>query len=609
LQAFLVRQDESAFGALLRRHGPMVLGVCRRVLCNEADAEDAFQATFLVLVRKASSVVPREAVGSWLHGVAYRTALHARAAASRRRAKERKMRRPEVRHDDPVRDLLPLLDQELGRLPDRYRLPLLLCDLEGRTRKEVARQLGWPEGSVAGRLARARALLARRLTRRGLVLSSGGLLAALADKAVAAVPGPLLVATARTAVAYAAGSTVGVVPTSVANLAQGVMKAMLLTRLKIVSALVLILVGLGLTASGLLPGTQAAPEPPAITGPGAESPPVESKSRPAQDQPSPKKSDDGQKEPGTWKLDSVPVPSDGEIYAAAFSPDGKLLATGSLSMNKGKGLQQVALIETATGKVIRFMDGPEGSVLAVAFSPDGKHVVSAGTDKTITFWDVATGAQFRKLHGHTDFVRALAFSPDARVLASGSYDRSVRLWPLTPAAGPVQHNAPHEGNVLAVAFSPDGRLLASAGADKQVLVWDVAGGKVLYTLKHEGSNSVGALGFSPDGRVLASGSADPGNQTRLFGKVRLWDVRTGKLLRKMGQNNGAVISLAFSPDGRSLVSGSAADGTVHLWDVASGQSQVLATEHKRSVRAAFSPDGRTLATWSADKTVKLWHRK
>src|SRR5687767_7254020 len=144
LERFLSRREEGAFAALLRRHGPMVWGVCRRLLPCAHDAEDAFQATFLVLVRKAASVVPREMVGNWLYGVAHQTALHARRTAARRGAREVQVTQmPDtaaVQHD-PWSDLRPVLDQELSHLPDNYRAVIVLCDLEGRTRKEVARQL------------------------------------------------------------------------------------------------------------------------------------------------------------------------------------------------------------------------------------------------------------------------------------------------------------------------------------------------------------------------------------------------------------------------------------------------------------------------------------
>src|SRR5437016_3858172 len=176
LTLFIERRDEAAFEALVRRHGPMVLGVCRRLLRNHQDAEDAFQATFLVLVRKAASVLPRGLVANWLYGVARQTALKARATVATREGRERQvatMPEPAGREQDLWCELQPLLDEELGRLPDKYRAVLVLCDLEGKTRKEAARQLRVPEGTVAGRLARARAMLAMRLARRGLVVSGG----------------------------------------------------------------------------------------------------------------------------------------------------------------------------------------------------------------------------------------------------------------------------------------------------------------------------------------------------------------------------------------------------------------------------------------------------
>src|SRR5262249_9147607 len=169
LASFVERRDEAAFAALVRRHGPMVLGVCRRVLGCTHDAEDAFQATFLVLARKAASIAPRELVGNWLHGVARRTALCARAAQRRRRAREKQMKampHPTVEPDAAWQELQALLDQELGQLPVLYRAPVVLCDLEGRSRKEVARHLGVPEGTLSSRLATARRLLAARLARR-----------------------------------------------------------------------------------------------------------------------------------------------------------------------------------------------------------------------------------------------------------------------------------------------------------------------------------------------------------------------------------------------------------------------------------------------------------
>jgi RNA polymerase sigma factor (sigma-70 family) len=175
LELFITQRDETAFEELMRRHGPMVWGVCQRVIPNSHDAEDAFQATFLVLVRKAGSVRPREMVGNWLYGVAYRTALEARKTVVNRRVKERQvidMPRRET-EKETWEELRAVLDQELTRLPDKYRAVLVLCDLEGKTRKKVAQQLNLPDGTVASRLASARRMLAKRLSRRGFMISGG----------------------------------------------------------------------------------------------------------------------------------------------------------------------------------------------------------------------------------------------------------------------------------------------------------------------------------------------------------------------------------------------------------------------------------------------------
>jgi RNA polymerase sigma factor (sigma-70 family) len=266
LASFIDQKDEAAFEALVRRHGPMVFGVCRRVIRNHHDAEDAFQATFLVLARKASSVKPRERVANWLHGVALRTAMKAKAMTAKRQGREKQvteMPEPELTQQDQWRDLQPLLDQELNGLPENYRLPILLCDLEGKTIKEATQQLGWPQGTLAGRLARGRKLLAKRLANRGVVLSAGSLAAVLAPNVGSAgVPTSLISSTVKAAARIAAGQATlaGVVPAKVAALMEGVLKAMLLSKLK-TRAVGLLLVALVCAAAGAIYQAQAAEQP------------------------------------------------------------------------------------------------------------------------------------------------------------------------------------------------------------------------------------------------------------------------------------------------------------------------------------------------------------
>jgi RNA polymerase sigma factor (sigma-70 family) len=269
LEGFLSRRDEASFAALVRRHGPMVLAVCRRVLRQEQDAEDAYQATFIVLARRAGSLRSRELVGNWLHGVAYRTALRARTMNARRRAREqqaRELARPDPATDDGWQELLPLLDRELDRLPERYRVAVVLCDLEGRTRREAARQLGVPEGTLSGRLTRAHRLLARRMARYGLAPMAGALAALLGrDAASAGVPRGLEAAAARAAALATGGQVLaaGAVPARVLALTEGVIKTMLLAKLKTFVAVAFVLfVSLGALGLTYRPGVAQSPPKP-----------------------------------------------------------------------------------------------------------------------------------------------------------------------------------------------------------------------------------------------------------------------------------------------------------------------------------------------------------
>jgi RNA polymerase sigma factor (sigma-70 family) len=257
LGRFIEHRDEAAFAALVKRHGPMVWGVCRRLLPHH-DAEDAFQATFVVLVRKAACIMPKEMLANWLYGVAHQTALHSRRTTARRRTRERQvtpMPESAVAEQNLWHDLQPLLDQQLARLPDKYRVAIVLCDLEAKTRKEAARQLGCPEGTLAARLARGRIMLAKGLTRHGLAVSGGAVAAMLSQSAAAAsLPPTVVSSTVQAGLLVAAGqaAAVGLISVKVAALTEGVLKAMLLTKLKnmivLVGALSALVLGLGFSA-------------------------------------------------------------------------------------------------------------------------------------------------------------------------------------------------------------------------------------------------------------------------------------------------------------------------------------------------------------------------
>jgi RNA polymerase sigma factor (sigma-70 family) len=270
LERFLSRGDGLAFEVLVSRHGPMVLRTCRRVLRDEHDAEDAFQATFLVLARKAAAVRGRDSVAPWLRAVAARVATKARAGDDRRKSRARRYEAarvaevPEGPGPDPERrELALLIREEIDRLPEAYREPVVLCYLDGLSCERAARRLRRPVGTITVQLARARHRLRDRLSRRGVAVPAGlfGLsLAAAADAAQAAVPRALVASTIRAATPFAAGraAVAGGVPARVAALAEGVLNAMLATRLKLAAALALaaLAAGAGLSARS---ATSAAP--------------------------------------------------------------------------------------------------------------------------------------------------------------------------------------------------------------------------------------------------------------------------------------------------------------------------------------------------------------
>jgi RNA polymerase sigma factor (sigma-70 family) len=293
LRQFVSEDDRAAFAALVRRYGPLVHGLCARVLNHRQDAEDAAQATFLVLSTKASTLAPGTALAGWLYGVAHRTALKLRVGNARRRVRERSAS-VRVASDPPaelsVREAQAIIDEELDGLPDRLRAPLVLGALDGLTRVEAARRLGWTLAAVKDRLEQARARLRTRLTRRGLALPAGGLsLLLLGDGATAAVPAGFTDSTVRAAERLAVGPpTPDPLSPGVRSLLDGGLRPMTLTKLN--TALVGLVLVIGLAAGGAfsVPGT--------ATG---SAPPVESKAVPAPPDPREKNAAELQ---GTWTL-------------------------------------------------------------------------------------------------------------------------------------------------------------------------------------------------------------------------------------------------------------------------------------------------------------------
>ncbi len=613
LEHFLRRRDEGAFATLVRRHGPMVLAVCRRLLPDPNDAEDAFQATFLVLVRKASSVGRPERLGNWLYGVAYRVALKARGHNARRRRREQPL--VDVPAEDAVADLVwrelrPALDEELRRLPEKYRVPVVLCYLEGVSKREAARRLGWPEGTLSTRLHRAREILRGRLARRGLGLSAGVVAVALAQGAAPAAVPSTLAAAALAAASLVAAGRAALVPAPVAALAEGVVRAMWWNKLTVVAA---VLLAAGLLAAG--PGgaalrTSAAPPegedkaPPAA--PAAEAPKKEAA------------------EPKTFRLGK-------EVREVVWSPDGKLMASRATRAEKKEGGDEVApdqystvkVWDAATGKeIVSLGELKNSGLVAVGFAPDGATLALSffrqiEEGARVELWDARKGELKKTIEmDYGRVVPKFAFTPDGRTLAvlyAGDKDRDrtkddlnggARLF--DPAKGEVIRSVRgHKHMAISLAFSPDGKLLATGGSqhDDDVRLWDVAAGKEVRVLK--AGAIVPAVAFSPDGKVLASGQGD--------GRVVLWDVAMGKELRVLKGAPDSTLTVAFSPDGRLLAAAGpvAKDDKrtygVRLWSAPSGE--LLRSWEDTGANFGFASGGQVLAILGRDGAVRLWELK
>jgi WD40 repeat protein len=277
------------------------------------------------------------------------------------------------------------------------------------------------------------------------------------------------------------------------------------------------------------------------------------------------------------------------IMSVAFSPNGKLLATGDAD-------GQTYLWQVEDGKLLFACVGHSGWVRSVAFSPDGQTLASGSEDQTVKLWDVHNGECLKTLQGHSGRVRAVAFSPDGQTLASGSEDQTVKLWNV-PDGKYLKTLQGNSSWIWSVVFSPDGQTLATS-SEERVKLWDVHNGECLKTLQgHTGW--VQSVVFSPDGQTLASGSSD---QT-----VKLWDVHNGECVKTLQGHSSLIRTVAFSPDGQTLASGSE-DQTVKLWDVRDGKCLKTLQGHSSIVRSvAFSADSQTLASGCEDQTMKLWN--
>jgi RNA polymerase sigma factor (sigma-70 family) len=565
LHCFVTQRDEAAFEALVRRHGPMVLAVCRRILTDPHDADDAFQATFLVLVRRAAAIENQESLGSFLHGVALRTALNARADLTNRRKHERRaVPMPAVDEESEVvwRDLRTMLDEEIQRLSEPYRTLVVLCYLEGKSYAEAAARLGCSRGTVSTRLTKARAVLRKQLLSRGLTLSAGALgLVLTRQAAAAALPLPLVLTTVNTVVGLA-------VSAKVASLTEGVLKAMSMTRLKI-TLFLLLLGAVGAGGSGLAQYHLRAEEPSNEQGDAFSSRIGEVRTF------------DGHTERVTW---------------VDFSPDGRRAISSSHDLT-------VRVWDVATGRELRRLEGHTQRVECAVFSPNGRRALSCSWDGTIRLWDVESGKEiltFAAVGAPGLHIARVAFLPDGKRFLCCPLDHHSLHVRDAQTGQLLKEFGHHEGHVCAVALSRDGSqvLETSCDARRPILLWDVASGRLLREFKDHPEEGAG-VALSPDGRLALSASP-------LQGPIRLWDVASGREIRQMPGHLRGVIALDFSPDGRYALSGGR-DQTVRLWHVGTGKELCRFFGHLDWIdRVTFSPDGRQALSSGNDKTIRLW---
>jgi RNA polymerase sigma factor (sigma-70 family) len=564
--------DGDAFAAVVRRYGGLVLGTARRQLADSHTADDVYQATFLALARAAGRLGTRTPLAGWLYTVALRQARKARGRDARREAAERAVPVAEAGTDplDQItgRELVRAVDEELTRLPERLRLPVLLCGVQGLSREDAARRLGWSAGAVKGRLERGRRRLAARLEARGLAPSA----ILLAPAAAAIVPADLV---ART-VELAAEPWSAAVPPAVAVLAA----AGPARRLVPVALVAGFVAAAGLTGWALAAGGKPPAEPRHQPAPPPAAPPAPVTANVVvEDVPLP--------EGAVLRLGTPLFRHGITIMYMSVSADGKRAVAAS--GNRANG--DVKAFDLTTGKVQYTLDEKGTYIEAVALSPDGK-TLATKRRHAVQFRDAATGQEQASVAYPTANPSTLtdwiAWSPDgARVAVAGAEAKNVHL--IDRAKGEVVKTFVHSNVVFAGAFSPDGKWLAAGGYDQDktgyfVRLWDVETGKELRRFRSGGG--VRCLTFSPDGGTLAIGG-DSGRTVA----VRLYDPATGTERRSIPYPDASrIVSVTFSPDGKTLAA--AGGTTTRLFDPATGREKLKIDG--KGIDLRFTPDGKVI---------------
>jgi RNA polymerase sigma factor (sigma-70 family) len=592
LERFVARRDERAFEALLERHGPMVLGVCRRAIGDAHLADDVFQATFLVLARRADAVRRRDGVASFLHGVALRLARKAlRAEIARSRREAVAAQRRAASDDARLTAALLRLDEELGRLPDHYRDPLLLCYLQGRTQDEAAAQLGWSLSTLRRRLGHGRDALRRRLT----------------GAAVVPLLGSLRKATLATVLADAQGAAVS------ASVLALVDAGLIVSASKLLSLCVL--VALVALAAVMQVPSKVAP------------PPVAVKAKPAADLPGGAVARIGTlafRHGAAWMYPTL-----------NYTPDGKQLVSA--------GSGWVRRWDAATGAALATVgDGGRGSRITsvVLATADGRsaHVIEADvkSDGRMGYWpskqyDMVTGkevderrVEFPRVVTSDNYGLAVGppsgLSPDGKFLVSAT-DRGLVVYDA--ATGGFLHF--HETKRTAktgyghttFAFDPAGNGIVMAEEGRRFRLFDLKTGRERKAFEVEAKESIGRFAVSPDGKWLAgAGAVEGGTEGQV---LRLFDLHRGAIVRSIDVSAGSarvaggwIESLLFTPDGRTVLVGAGGvrgqrDCSVRCWDVATGKpGRAWADEPSLGSTLAVRPDGKVLATMNEGGVIRQW---
>jgi RNA polymerase sigma factor (sigma-70 family) len=655
LNRFITHHEDAAFTVLVQRHGPMVLAVCQRVLGDSHDAEDCLQATFMVLVRRAPSLRLKASLATWLYAVALRVASKARARAASQRIRERRvepMPQRELLDELTWQELRGVLDAEIAKLPEKYRAPLVLCHLEGKTHDQAARELGWPRNTLTARIGQARELLRQRLVRRGITLSAGMLATALCEKVCAAPLGAVLVIkTVKAAASMAAGKAVAAGFASAQAVALAEKTAVgAAVNLKLI--ILSVSIGVALGGAGMAGYKMSGPDQQTAKAALAPKQPTMGDDKSAQSKKEVPPSADLLGDPlppgavarlGTLRLKHLSrefeqqgVPFDMTMVLvgnAQFVPDGTKLVTWASGHGGG-----VSCWDVQTGKKIA---GPwvNGYYRTMALSPDGKRMAAAGIYNSkdaadITVWDLATGTVVRSL-GINDVVDAMAFSSDDKTLivASGSTVRWLNVasgkeeWSWQPFVGEARviDGENVTKRLVHPVFSPDGKFvavrpmwrstdpdfkskiasLAKEGSEAAVLNLETR--QVQWSTRGKPPISAVTFAFSGDSRWIAL-SMTPGEvQLRLTASGEAVQIPAipPDLLGK-----SRITSLALSVDGSKMAFGSV-NSLIVLWEKVDAQKFRKTTARftqmwGNSVASlAFSADGKMLVA-GADFDVQLF---